>query len=358
MDTIDSKYSIEVDTVDKQAWEKILDNFSDASVYQTWSYGTIRWGRKNVSHITVKMNGKIVAAAQARIIKLPFITTRICYIPWGPLWQTKHEKSQSNVFHQIIKAMKTEYSQKRNYILRIKPAITENHDEIKSILNQEGFKYNKNAPNYRTLLIDLSYSLDELKKGMRQRWRSYLNKGLKNDFNVYYGIEDEKYQQFLNVYGDMHARKKFVEYVDVNEMYEIQKDLPQSQKMTVMLCEKNDRIFSALVCSMLGDTGIYLLGALSTDAMKTKSSYLLQWKMLELVKQSGYDWYDLGGIDPVNTPGTHQFKAGLAGEKGRDVSFVGQFTFSRNFFGYFLMKTIDTIQHYTRLIKDRLNKLL
>jgi hypothetical protein len=33
--------------------------------------------------------------------------------------------------------------------------------------------------------------------------------------------------------------------------------------------------------------------------------------------------YDLHGIDPVRNPGTYSFKKGLAGKKGKEVTFVG-----------------------------------
>ena len=48
MSDLDKAYSVEVDTVDKDTWYKIINDFSDANIYQTWSYDEIRFGRKKM----------------------------------------------------------------------------------------------------------------------------------------------------------------------------------------------------------------------------------------------------------------------------------------------------------------------
>jgi hypothetical protein len=67
----------------------------------------------------------------------------------------------------------------------------------------------------------------------------------------------------------------------------------------------------------MGDSAIYLLGATSDDGLNAKGAYLLQWTLIQWLKESGFKWYDLGGIDPEGNPGVYSFKRGLS---GTDVS--------------------------------------
>ena len=74
-------------------------------------------------------------------------------------------------------------------------------------------------------------------------------------------------------------------------------------------------MIGALVCSLMGDTAIYLLGATSEKAMELKAANFLQWQAMMWLKDRGARWYDLGGIDPVANPGGYHFKSGLGGRE-------------------------------------------
>jgi len=99
----------------------------------------------------------------------------------------------------------------------------------------------------------------------------------------------------------------------VNEFAQIQRDLPESQRMRVLICEHNGVPMAGLVASAMGDSAVYLLGATSIDGLQSKGSYLLQWTMIKWLKENGVRWYDLGGIDREKDPGVYHFKRGLSG---------------------------------------------
>ena len=66
MDNRISEYDVEVDGVDEQQWETLLKDFSDATIYQTWSYGAVRWGSENLSHLTLKCGDEVVGQPLGR----------------------------------------------------------------------------------------------------------------------------------------------------------------------------------------------------------------------------------------------------------------------------------------------------
>ena len=323
MNTLSLNYNVEIDRVTRNEWSSLLLQFDDATIYQTWSYGSVRWGRHNLSHLVLKRGDEVVGLAQVAIKKMPVINAGIAYIPWGPLWQPKAAEKDTGILQNLIQALKDEYIMRRGLLLRIAPCVIENDSlDVATIFSSEGFQRNLSFSPYRTLLLDLTPSLEELRKGMAQKWRNQLNRAEKNGLKVIEGTEDRLYHIFLTLQKEMLDRKEYLPGVDYDEFREIQKDLPEPLKMRIIVCEFQGKPVSTSIGSAIGNTGIYLLGATGTEGLNLKGSYLLQWRMIQWLKDKGCRWYDLGGINPEKNPGVYHFKAGLS---GKDVCHIGQF---------------------------------
>lgn len=306
-------YIVEVDQTNKEDWDKLIPLFNDATIYQTWSYGVIRWGQSNLSHITIKENDEIIAAAQLRIIKIPFFKAVIAYLPWGPMWRRRDKSVNTDLFQYVINALKKEYVIKQGLLLRIHPnVIEENNDAIIAILNETGFKKNSKIKPYRTLMLDLSQTMPEIRKSLNQKWRNQLNRAEKNNLKTIVGNDDALYQTFLDLQKEMQDRKKYIPGVDYKEFRLMQQLLPEPLKMQILVSEYEEKALSVTIGSIIGDTGIYLLGATGNEGMKMKGAYLLQWRLIDIMKEHGCKWYDLGGIDPIENPGVYHFKSGIS----------------------------------------------
>jgi hypothetical protein len=83
--------------------------------------------------------------------------------------------------------------------------------------------------------------------------------------------------------------------------------------MRILICEDKGIPVAGLVVSAMGDSAIYLLGATSDAGLNAKGAYLLQWTMIQWLKENGIRWYDLGGINPEANPGVYTFKKGMSG---------------------------------------------
>jgi lipid II:glycine glycyltransferase (peptidoglycan interpeptide bridge formation enzyme) len=328
MDKDSADYTVSVNQISKIEWEQLLLEFDDATIYQTWSYGAIRWGQSNFSHIVIKHKDEIIAAAQLRMVKIPLLKAGIAYLPWGPMWRRQGQPVNIDVFQKIISALKEEYAVKQGLLLRIHPnVIEENREAIVSILNKAGFQKKIKIKPYRTLMLDLSPTMPEIRKSLDQKWRNQLNRAEKNDLKIIEGSSDALYQIFLDLQEELHDRKKYIAGVDYNEFRDIQKDLPEPLKMIILICEYEGKALTATIGSLIGDTGIYLLGATGNEGMKMKGAYLLQWRLIEMMKESGYKCYDLGGIDPDDNPGVYHFKSGIS---HREAHHIGQFEISQS----------------------------
>lgn len=319
-------YSAEIDTVDKSEWERIIDSFDDANIYQTWSYEAVRSGEGNLSHLLVKKEGELVAAAQVRLAKVPFSSMRVAYLRWGPMWRRLGRSCDVHHFAEALRALRNEYVVRRGHVLRILPVLFD--DEVQTfhpLFVQAGFGHPMLNVTQCTLIIDLRDPVEELRKGLHEKWRYNLKSAEKKGLRIEEGSEDSLFQAFLDTYRQTHERKKFLETSDVTQYRRIQEGLPPQQRMRILVAYFKDVPAAGVICSCLGKQGVFLYGGTSTAALDLRASYLLQWRALNWIKEQGATSYNIGGINRSRNPGTYQFKTGLCGKNGKMVRSLGSY---------------------------------
>src|SRR5689334_22435017 len=116
-----SGYQIEIDRITESKWCELLDHFEDANIYQTWSYGSVHWGAKNLSHVILKRNDEVVAIAQLRIVRPRSLRLGIAYLRWGPLCHLRGRALEMSVMEALARVLREEFVQKRGLYLQILP---------------------------------------------------------------------------------------------------------------------------------------------------------------------------------------------------------------------------------------------
>lgn len=355
---LDSRYIIEMDQVTKTEWSDILQRFDDANIYQTWSYGAVRWGEKNLSHLVLKRDHEVVAMAQSRIVKFPGIKKGIAYVFRGPIWQLHRGERDQKILQYVIRAMREIYVVKRRLFLRIISNMIEEENNIFThVIIDEGFRRKPSMVGDRTLILDLSPSIDELRKGPTRRWREGLRHAEKRGLNVIFGTSRDLYEIALNLYKEMHTRKKFVEFVDMNLFKIIQDDLPESLKIKIMVCQFQNEPAAAIAWSAIGNTGRALLAATGENGLETRASYLSWWKMMEWLKVNNFKYCDLGGINPDTNPGGYFFKTNFAGTNGKDEKYLGQFDSCESLTSRVLVGCVNELRFRWKKMRFFLNKI-
>lgn len=338
------RFAVSVDQVGEQEWSGLLERFADANFYQTWAYGAVSWGDRQLSHCVLRQEGEAVALAQLRIVKVPLVRAGIAHLRWGPICWRRDRPWDGTVYRQMLRALVAEYVERRRLVLRVIPNVFVQDDHAPDVLDalQEcGFHRENSVAPYRTLCVDLRPDLDTVRKRLDGKWRNQLNAAERNELTVHAGTGPDLYERFLGLHDEMMARKSFDTTVDPRQFGQIQERLPVSQKMVVMISARNDVAQTGLVTTAVGDTGIYLLGATSNDGMKSKGSYLLQWRMMTHLKEQGCRWYDLGGINPEKNPGVYHFKQGMGGE---EVLGLGRFACSRHWLNLAAVTAAERLQ--------------
>lgn len=347
---------VQVDRMTEARWNEALDGFEDASLYQTWAYGAVSWSDRQLSHLTLHRDGRPVALAQFRVVRLPVVRRGVAYLRWGPVCTPRGESWNPDRCRDAAHAIVAEYARRRRLLVRILPALPvgdERWSAAGRIWSELGFRADPGVRPYRTLRLDLTPPLDVLRKQLDQKWRNQLNGAERNGLTLREGTGRDLYDIFLRLYHEMMARKNFDTTVDPDAFGRIQERLPESQKMLVFISEKDGQPMTALVASRVGESGIYLLGATSDAGMKSKGSYLLQWRMIERLKALGCRGYDLGGIDPEKNPGVYHFKQGMGGD---EIRFPGRFSFSADPLSAWCVSMAERLQYLiTRARRPRPN---
>jgi hypothetical protein len=316
---LDRAWQVEVDRATPAEWSQMLDLFDDANIYQTSAYGGVHWGGKNLSRLVLKRHGEVLGMAQLRIVRPTRFKFGMAYLRWGPLYERRGRPPDPEVAKCMARALEEEYVAKRKLFLRILPNAFVGSPRA-AVIQSAFCSFTREplvADTYRTFVLDLAPTLDELRKGLDKKWRNLLTNSEKKGLQVVAGSGSDEYRVFCKIYNQMRKRKRFETTVDVEEFGRMQQDLAESHRMRVLICEDRGVPVAGLVASAMGDTAICVLAATSDDGLNSRGAYLLQWTLIKWLKERGARWYDQGGINPERNPGVYHFMRGLS---GREVS--------------------------------------
>ncbi len=319
-------YCAEVDSTNEAEWNQLIPLFDDASLNQTWAFGAVKTGERNVSRLVLRYHEEIVAAAQVRVRTIPLLGMGVAYVSWGPMWMRRDWEPIAENFRQAIRALRNEYVAKRGLCLRLYPLVFDDDVfALREIVDSEMYRPAASETAARTILLDLAPELKTLREGMEYKSRRNLRRAEEAGLDVAMGEGEEMLDSFMEIYREMVSRKGFLPSHDHEVVKRMQERLPAGQKLGVYLCRDEGRLCAGTIVSMLGNTGLEMSAATNDLGMKNSSSYLLRWKMVEQMKRMGQQFFNINGINPEENLGTYQFKRGFTGKCGRDLHYLGKF---------------------------------
>jgi len=345
-----SEISLEVDKLSPGEWDSLLCGFHDATLFQTWEYGQCTWGEQNLSHAVLKRDGRPVAAAQVRVWnRLPGL--KYAYLVDGPIWQPRGGPAETDAFGLMIRALVSEYVQKRRYSLKLAPFVHDGDPQseiVRDILARNLFTPTRQTG--KTLILDISASEGALRANLRRKWRQELGYAERGGLDVRCDTSDELLAQCFEVYREMHDRKQFTEHTPMDAFLTMHALLPSRHKFRVVTVGQDGELHACLVGSAIGDTAFPILAATATRGLKSNASYVAYWEMLKLYGREGVRWFDFRGIDPTANPGGYTFKTGIAGKNGVEVSYLGEFVRYSGALVRRLLQTVDkSVRHHPRV---------
>ena len=200
-------------------------------------------------------------------------------------------------------------------VLFFAPSIERTGYSINNML-ANGFEYRYSY--FSTGIIDLGKSEDELRKQMSSKWRNCLKNAEKRALFVEDVKTDDEFRILLGLHATDKENSNYSDSGDdiTNYLYK------HGAILGINVKNQDNEIISFILFALHGNTATYYIGWSNEEGYKSNASRLLLWNGMLRLKELGYRWLDLGGIDFINTKGVAEFKAGTGCEM---YKYVGEF---------------------------------
>lgn len=319
---------LKIDSIDREEWTDGCALFASNNLYQAWDYGEAHaLGRfRGISRAALIKNGKPVVMAQFRLKRLPFPGIGVAHAQWGPLWHSEIGTAGESHLIEFLQGIQEEYSLKRGLNLRLEVrGLTgrEQNERIGNILTGGGFTLKRDLRPYRTIVLDLTQTLDQLRASLHGKWRNALNKAERAGLEAECGSTERHLDRFFQIYEEMWAQKRFPTGVRMDAVRRFHLNAADSGKFLIWIIRDGGQDVAAGVFSALGDTMLYFLGATSPNMRKDSNpGYLIQWLNIQRAIELDLRYYDLGGLTDLPDSGVDLFKIRMGGTR---VVFPGWF---------------------------------
>jgi len=308
-------------------WNAHASAFKDLSLMQTWEYAeasasTANWRIERGIFLT---DGAIVGAVQALVRTVPLSRKGLVWINQGPLWNRGVKPDISLVF-EMMNVLREHWVGERGMYLRIAPPVDAGNADVRSF-ESAGYKLADN-PGWSSARIDLSKPVEQIRAELKRKWRGDLNSAERHGVACEMGTSKALFESFLAHYKSFVAAKGFATVVTAALLRRLQELLPKDRKMWIIDGRLGTESLGGMLIACYGETALALAGSHpNTKGRAVHSGHQVWWQTVLKMKELGYRWLDLGGMDPELTlPSILHFKSGMGATK---YQLIGEFESSR-----------------------------
>ena len=300
----------------------MVEDFNDVSLLQTWEYAEASSQTRGleVSRLLFEIDGAIVGAAQGFIRAIPLIGGGAVVINRGPLWR-RNDAEPSRLL-SVLAALRDYWVEKKGMYLRVSPAI-KSGEVPETLFHEAGYQSAEYSRPWVSGRLDLLEPADTLRKSLRNNWASSLKKAEAAGIAVESGIERALLNQIQSEFEKLIAEKQFRSTVTPAFLEKFQEMADNRHKLWSFTAAHDGRSLGGIALARYGSVCEYLVGTVNEEGKRLNAGQLLLWSAVLNVKQAGYQWLDLGGMDSEGTPkGVLYFKSGLNAEP---YTYIGDF---------------------------------
>jgi lipid II:glycine glycyltransferase (peptidoglycan interpeptide bridge formation enzyme) len=317
------KLKVHIDDITREQWENHARLFADYNIYQTWPYQQVRAemdGQTISRAMITDETGNPVMMCQVRIKNVSALRLKIGYIQWGPLLR---RKDGVECPAEAIKVLREAYLGPRVNILRLVPNIQngQTSERVVQSLVSGGFNHVGHYKPYRTFILNVDESQEQIRAGLHKSFRRDLKTAEKSGLRIQQGTGEEFCTVLDNLYGKLLDRKGF-KGLNPDEFIKAQSLLSNHEKMNFILASQDNEPAAILLSAPFGETSLVLLAAASETGLECGASYVVWYQGAIAANQAGMKYYDLGGIDQENNPKVYQFKSRIGGS---EIFYIGAF---------------------------------
>ncbi|MDP6603916.1 MAG: GNAT family N-acetyltransferase [Rhodospirillales bacterium] len=293
------------------AWSRLTETVSGLSFVQGWEYGEAkaRTGPWRVERGEFHENGRRVGVFQTLLRTLPLgLSGGLAWVNRGPLATGGDGTGEWTA--AMLGALARHYVGERRHYLLVAPPLIDGALAPEAA-RSAGFRPTE-WPGWASGVIDLTASLDDLRRGLGRSWRTRLNKAERAGPDVAQGCDEELFEHVLAGHARAVAEKGFATTLDGRFLRVLQELLPPERKMVSFVAFEDALPIGWTLFARYASTAEYIVGGVTETGRRRDANRVLLWRALAAMKDAGVRTFDMGGMDDANTPpGIYDFKRAM-----------------------------------------------
>ena len=290
------------DCKSKTEWDKFVTSHTEANFLQSFDFYEFHKARgEEIVRRVIRDGSKIVGAYAGEVEHAK--RGRYLAIAGGPIVDFSDKK----VVKAIFKDMKEQGEKLKCVFVRVRPQCEKNEKNEK-IFRDFGFK---KAPMYLSVeyagVLNLNESEEEIMKGMRQRLRRAIRKGLKNDIKIEKSTDPKDIKTFYEIQLQTAKRHDFYAFSEDFLTKQFKAFAPNGEAVlyTAKISDEKKKELGASSESNIlaqnfmifyGNEASYHYGVSSELGTKLSGAPLLHMEAMRDARKRGISRYNFWGI--------------------------------------------------------------
>lgn len=308
--TCESFISLDWNVATEANWLHWMVLAGPSNLLQSWSYGEAKSNCSSwrVKHGVFYSNDKPIAIVQVLQKSFAGIFT-VSRINRGPLFLKPPLLKEQ---HAIWKELACLGNIWRCKVLSVAPEMPLSGESF-NLITTLGFK-RLSIKTWESVWLNLKLEQDVLRKRLDGKWRNTLNFSEKVGFELEIGNSRELINWMIIKYRELMSDKKF-SGPSIELILDLHQRAGEKLGHIVLRAKYHGELVAGICLARHGATATYLIGWNGPNGRALKANHYLLWQAIVFLKQSGYSWFDLGGVSEEITPGITAFKLGLNGDQ-------------------------------------------
>lgn len=304
---------IEWNTVSLGKWDELFATIRRSTLLQHLPYAqAVRANQqRGARHGLIHINGKPAGLVQIGEVGILRNAIHAITMERGPLWFSGVNKGEATAafFQEFSRQFPRRFARK----MRVMPELQQ-HDEARKALEGFGFKRNVTYRGYQTIWLDLTVDEDELRAGLKGKWRNILSKAERSDLDVTIDRKLNTLDAFMTAH-EKDQKQKDYDGPSMKFMMDLIEFMRRRNEVMILNAETNGRTLAAIMILLHGSSATYQIGWTSPEGRKVGAHHKLLWEAIKALKKIDIKDFDLGGVNDESAAGVKKFKLGLGGQQ-------------------------------------------
>ncbi len=306
-----SRCTIEWHNTPQNRWLEDFQRVEKASLLQSPDYGLTmaRLNNQRLRQGTINIDG--TAAGLVQILEIGILKNAIhaVILDRGPVWF--EERGSFDDFKQFLDCFSREFPKRLGRRIRFIPEV-ESTQSAKQLMQEYGYKP-ASQQGYQTIWLDLRPTIEDLRTGLKSKWRNMLRKAEKQDLEVRWSDEGENFSWLMTNY-ERDKREKGYDGASLKTLVAMAAQFSRGKNMLIGTALLDNEPIAAIMLLNHGKSSTYQIGYTSETGRQKCAHHLLLWRALHELKERGINDFDLGGVNAQSAKGVKIFKQGLGGK--------------------------------------------